>query len=75
MSKSSGTEQLVGCASAIWSLCVTGPMWLVLLFTILSSIDAPSYAWVLFWCYTPAFIIGCVIISAFKIVSSNKEPT
>lgn len=73
MSKSSEAEQIVGCASAMWSLCVTCPMWLVLLFTILSSIDVPSYAWVLFWCYLPAHIVASVMISVFKVVATSKE--
>lgn len=72
MSKPTDTEAFVGCMSAIWTLAVVGPMWLFLLYGILSSINAPNHLWVLFWCYLPAHLIGALMVSLFKAISVTK---
>lgn len=50
----------MGCILSIWSLLITGPIWLVLLFVILNALgDAiPTWGWVLYWVYVPAVVAG-----------------
>jgi len=72
MSKPVDAEALTGCVSAIWTLAVTGPMWLFLLYGILTTINAPNHMWILFWCYVPANIVGCTLISIFKALCTSK---
>lgn len=51
-----------GCLLAMWSLLVTTPMWLVLLFVILQAGgDAiPYWAWLLYFCYVPTYFLGVI---------------
>ncbi len=62
----------VGCLASIWSLVVTGPMWLVLIYMILSAIELPTPAWVLFWCYVPAHLFGIILCSLWKVVRGGE---
>jgi len=69
----SGTET-VGCLMSIWQLLITGPIWLILLFQVLTALgDAiPSWSWVLYWIYVPACVLG-VISGAFgKLLMERK---
>lgn len=70
MSKSGG-EQLAGCLPVIWSLCITTPMWLVLCFAILDAIEVPTWAWVLYWCYCPAVVLGVLLMCVVKAVTDD----
>lgn len=53
-------DQLVGCVLSVWSLFVTAPIWLILMFVILNALgDAiPTWGWILYWIYVPANILG-----------------
>ena len=53
-------EQVLGCILALWSLLITGPIWLILLFAILQALgdSVPVWAWVLYWVYVPACVLG-----------------
>lgn len=73
MSKPDETgEQFLGCLTCCWVLFVTGPMYLILLHAILVACEAPDYAWVLYWCYVPACIIGIILNQVFKMVAFKK---
>lgn len=54
-------NNLIGCFSILWSFCVTTPMWLFLMFLVLSEIEIHTTAWVLFWCYVPSTLINVAV--------------
>lgn len=66
-------DEVVGCAGAVWSLVVTLSMWMILLFTILVEIEAPAYAWILFWMYLPAQIIGGVLAHTARVMAMKRK--
>lgn len=53
--------KMFNCFTAIWLLFVTTPMFLLIVYAIMSSITLPVWAWPLFWCYVPALIIGVLL--------------
>lgn len=59
-----GESEVLGCLLGLWSLIVTGPMRLVLLWAILESVNVPAWAWFLYWAYVPAVMLG-IILSGF----------
>lgn len=61
-------EKLVGCLMAVFSLLVTSPMWLFLLFGILTTLgDAvPTWLWVLYWAYVPCSVLGVMVAALAK---------
>lgn len=61
-------EQELGCVLSAWSLLVTGPLWLALLFTILQAADVPDYAWWMYWGYVPACLLGTIFGAICKAV-------
>lgn len=67
-------EQLTGCLLSIWSLFVTGPIWLVLMFVILKALgDAiPTWGWVLYWIYVPATVLGILTGMVGKQLLASK---
>jgi cation transport ATPase len=67
------TDEFVGCMGAIWYLVVILPMWMILLYQILVSIEAPAYAWILFWMYLPAQVIGAVFVHTAKIMAVRRK--
>lgn len=58
-----------GCFLVIWALFVTLPMWLVLVFAILSANDMPVWVWALYWCYVPANIFGTLLAGIIKFIT------
>lgn len=50
----------------MWSLFVTTPMWLVLVFSLMSANEMPTWAWTLYWCYVPCSILGVVLTAIAK---------
>lgn len=40
--------------NAVVAMLVVTPLWMILLFGILRTIDAETRMWVLYWCYVPA---------------------
>lgn len=67
-------EQMTGCLLSIWSLFVTGPIWLVLMFVVLNALgDAiPTWGWVLYWIYVPATILGILTGMVGKQLLASK---
>jgi hypothetical protein len=65
---------LLGCAMVSWSLFVTAPMWLVLLFSILRALgdSLPVWAWVLYWVYVPATVLGIILTGIAKSLLESK---
>lgn len=66
-------ENYVGCAAVIWQLVVTSPMWLVLLFAMMSQKDMPVYAWVLYWAYVPAHVVGVLMAGLVRLLLAAKQ--
>ena len=67
------TDEVVGCMGAVWYIIVILPMWMILLFTILASINVPAYAWILFWMYLPAQVIGTVFVQVAKTMAVRRK--
>lgn len=64
--KKTEADKTIGCAIFIISLCVTTPMWMILLFAIMSRVDVPEWAWVLYWVYVPTHVISTMVIAIFR---------
>lgn len=76
MTKSDPTpSQFTGCMAISWRLFVTTPMWLALLFALCRAAgDAlPTWAWVLYWCYVPASVLGVVVAGTAEIISIGEK--
>jgi hypothetical protein len=56
-----GLKNLIG----VLGLCVTTPIWLFLVYTMLCAIHPDRLVWFLFWIYTVAkalqFVAACVV--------------
>ncbi len=59
-------DDALGCGLSMWSLCVTSPMYLVLMFAILQMNSTPTWAWVLYWVYVPSVLIGSLLAGLFR---------
>lgn len=66
----SDAEQF-GCVVGMWSILVTTPMWLALLFAVLNATNPPVWAWVLYWCYLPAQVLQVIAVSVFKVMNER----
>lgn len=64
-------RNLCGCALIIWTFCITCPMWLVLLFALMSANDMPTWSWVLYWVYVPCQVIGVTFASLVKLLNES----
>lgn len=53
--------------SIAWSLFVTFPMYMAILYGVLSTIEAPTYVWVLYVLYGPALFIGIILAIVARI--------
>lgn len=64
-------KEASGCFLTAWTLFVTTPMWLMLLFAILSALgeSTPTYAWALYWCYAPANVLGVVLLGVTRVMA------
>lgn len=51
----------IGCMSMVIHLFITGPIWYVLLFGVLTRTESPGWQWVLYWLYVPAGVIAMLI--------------
>lgn len=54
-------KEQIGCAGILFRVVIAIPLWLVLMFGILSHIDAPAWLWGCFWGYAPATWVGSII--------------
>lgn len=68
----SDAEQF-GCLVGMWSMLVTTPMWLALMFATLAATNPPVWAWVLYWCYLPAQLAQVIAVNLFKIMKERAE--
>lgn len=64
---------LTGCFGAGWQLFVTAPLFLFLMFALMRANEMPTWAWVCFWVYVPAHVMGCMITAIFKTMADFKE--
>jgi hypothetical protein len=64
-------KELAGCAAGNWNLLVNLPMWLILLFGILQTIDAPTWTWILYFIYLPCNVLGKVLNELFKMMNTK----
>lgn len=66
-------ETAVGCVLMMWTMFVTTPMWLVLLFLILSALgdNIPVWGWVLYWTYIPSMILGLALAAITKQIKDS----
>lgn len=62
------TKEVAGCLGAVLAMFVTLPMWLVLLFGILSRVDAPVWMWGLYWAYIPTSLCIASISIVVKLM-------
>lgn len=65
----SSEGKLTGCLACVWTLFVTTPMWLILLFAMMSANDMPASSWALYWCYVPAQVLGVIVLGIAKAVT------
>ena len=61
-------QGVVGCAAAMWSVSVTGPLWLAMLFGILQCLgdSVPTWLWVCYWVYLPSYVFGLMLAVVFR---------
>ena len=63
------TKQKVSCSLTIVRVCITHPIWYLLLFKILQAIGASELMWFLYWVYLPVglllAIVNAIVSSAF----------
>lgn len=69
--KSSEAKGLAGCFILIWQFFVTTPMWLILLYHLMSANEMPVFAWVLYWAYVPCLILGVIFGGIFSVFFSE----
>ena len=64
--------EMAGCLVVFWSAFVTTPMWLLLLFMVMSTAEHPTWVWALYWVYVPCQMV----LPAFRgiwIAASKKN--
>ena len=55
------SKALGGCLLTLYGVLVLGPAYLILMFAILMACDVPVWAWVLYWCYAPLYMLAFVL--------------
>lgn len=67
-------SEVVGCILSVWSLLVTGPILLILLFVVLNALgdSIPVWSWVLYWIYVPALVLGILTSAVGKQMLAKK---
>lgn len=56
-------KDLCGCLGAIFLFFLSLPLWYVLLFWVLTSLEAPGAIWACYWIYVPSGIISALFSS------------
>ncbi|MHC4302110.1 MAG: hypothetical protein ACYS7Y_33015 [Planctomycetota bacterium] len=59
-------KQVTGCLGAVLHLSICIPIWYVLLFHVLSVIQAPPWIWAAYWVYVPTGVIAGILTHASK---------
>ena len=67
MSEPDGAD-IASCVGTLFTIVVTGPMWYVLMFGILSRIDSPPWLLALYWCYVPVGFLATVVLQLPKLL-------
>ena len=57
----------------IIGLCVSVPLWYILLYKILATIHATDGMWTLFWIYAPAGILVQIILKIYEGAEEVKK--
>lgn len=70
--KNSDEPGCLGFVVLLWSIFVTGPLWLVLFYRVLTRIEANELDWYLFYTYAPAVFVGFFLGLAFQVVRALK---
>ena len=73
MSEKQEFQQVAGCLLAVWSLIITSPMWLILLFMLMQANEMPNWSWVLYWAYVPCHLLGVIMVYASKVLINSKS--
>lgn len=71
MQKKGDTEKVVGCIGVGACLCTTVPMWLVLLFALMSANDMPTCAWTLYWAYVPTYVLVILAMGIIRLLADG----
>lgn len=50
-------DAAIGCLMHLLRLFVLLPLWLSIMFGVLTHIDAPTWLWVVFWIYAPSILV------------------
>lgn len=69
--KPSATYIAASCFYVTWQIVVMFPLWVALVYAVLSASDAPPWAWLVFYCYVPAVLVGCL----FRVLATLSEKT
>jgi len=65
---------VAGCLAASVQMFVVFPMWIAILYQILTRIDIPSWTWGLFWAYVPiGFILQGIMQFTAKAIVGAKD--
>lgn len=72
MSDKSSVKTVSGCFLCVWELVVTGPLWLWLVYQILTAIDARSMVWTAYFVYVPAHLLGVMAAGIYQAIGESK---
>ena len=67
------TSSYVALAGFLWAVFIVTPIWFTILYVILSSINASSWVWGLYFAYIPVSFTGNVLITSYKILLSKEK--
>lgn len=57
---------IAGCLWIVLVCLICLPAWYVLLYTILDAIQAPTYAWVIYYVYLPCNFLAAIVTGLSK---------
>ena len=65
--------QVVGtCVTAIWTLLVTCPLYLYIVYCIVNSIpDKPMSLQIALWVYIPSHVLGIIMLTVTKLMTEK----
>ena len=66
------TKAAAGCFVTVWDFLIVRPLWLVLVFGILSRLDAPTWLWACYWVYVPSIVVGAILGGVWRMVASDE---
>ena len=57
---------------AILAVCVSSPIWYVLVYHLLASVETDRLLWFLFWIYVPLGILLSIVRSVLEVCKDEK---